>query len=532
MRVLTLKLMNFMSYASKVFNFPQSGIIFITGPNGSGKSSILEAVSMALWGRSLRGASPWHNGLKGKVVCEILVDGKQLKVVRERDATDKKTLSFSVDGVDHSFPTTTKAQEALCTYIGEWDIWRKTAVLSSQDAAHFSSATDTEKKRLLESLIGLEKYERAQKLLKDQTNELQAALTKAQFSAKEKQTNSAVLSASLGRLIDSRRTLAELQEQEAETKRKQQEDLIAKQAKVTDTEAKMELMAKSKSELQAKLASISRSLELHSQANATECFACGTKLKQAPDERHKELLRQLNETDQELAKTIAVWRSWSNQRQMDLFAVSSLEATINEINSKLADSTTKLDAEIAKVTEELEAAKQSEIVASELAAKAQMELDVNKHAIELLSVRRIRSKLLGAAIDTATPLIQMRLSQLTDDISIAISPTSELANGSLKDSISLKITGAGGSDGYSGCSGGQRRRIDVGILLGLADLACAYTGRDRESLFLDEIFDALDTLGIERVQDLLTEIANTEQVFLISHTAMTLPAAMQIHTGA
>jgi DNA repair exonuclease SbcCD ATPase subunit len=523
--------MNFMSYTSKVFDLPSVGLIYITGPNGSGKSSILEAVSVCLWGRSLRGASPWVDGQKGRVVCELEVNDKKLVVRRERDANDKKSLSFSVDGVDYDFPTATKAQEALCTHVGQWDLWRKTSVLSSQDAAHFSSATDSEKKRLLESLIGLEKYERAQKIAKEQTNGLQEELNKAKFVLQEKQTNVAVLSASLERLIETRGTLESLEANQEANRQKTLTRIAEAEAKIAAAQTKIAEYVYDIADTDKELASVAKALELHAMANATECYACGTKLKQKPDERHRELTMQMANLQNKLMYLRGNKSQLSGVLQTYLFSKSSAESDLASIDSTLADSLAKNRADVEKAEVALTEAQLAMVSAKANAEKANVELEVNKHVCELLSIRRIRSRLLLDAIGLATPLIQQRLAQLTDSITVEISPTSELANGTTKDAISLKITGAGGTDGYSGCSGGQRRRIDVGILLGLADLACAYTGKDRDSLYLDEIFDALDGQGIEKVQELIQDIATTEQVFLISHTQMALQAALHIVTG-
>lgn len=531
MRITKIKLMNFMSYTSKVFDLPSYGLIYITGPNGSGKSSILEAVSVCLWGRSLRGASPWVDGLKGKVVCEIDVDGKHLVVRRERDANDKKTLAFSVDGVDYDFPTTTKAQEALCTFVGQWDLWRKTSVLSSQDAAHFSSATDSEKKRLLESLIGMEKYEKAQKIAKDQTNGLQEACSKAAFLLQEKQTSAAVLSASLERLIETRGTLESLEANQEANKQKTIAKIAEANGKIASTEAKIAEYVYDIAAADKELASVVKALELHTMANATECYACGTKLKQKPDDRHKDLTMQASNLQNKILYLRGCKSQLSAALQTYYFSKSSAESDLESTDSTLNNSLAKNRSDIERTEAALTSAQLEVVSAKANLENANVELEVNKHVCELLSIRRIRSRLLLDAIGLATPLIQQRLAQLTDSITVEISPTSELANGTTKDAISLKITGAGGTDGYSGCSGGQRRRIDVGILLGLADLACAYTGKDRDSLYLDEIFDALDGQGIEKVQELIQDIAATEQVFLISHTQMALQAALHIVTG-
>jgi exonuclease SbcC len=52
----------FMSHESTTVDLPPRGVVVVSGPNGAGKSSLVEAVSVALWGKSLRGSSPLARG--------------------------------------------------------------------------------------------------------------------------------------------------------------------------------------------------------------------------------------------------------------------------------------------------------------------------------------------------------------------------------------------------------------------------------------------------------------------------------------
>jgi recombinational DNA repair ATPase RecF len=50
--------------------FPDRGLVLVTGPNGHGKSSLIESVAFGCWGETLRGRSPWVDGLAGELTVE------------------------------------------------------------------------------------------------------------------------------------------------------------------------------------------------------------------------------------------------------------------------------------------------------------------------------------------------------------------------------------------------------------------------------------------------------------------------------
>lgn len=76
----------------------------------------------------------------------------------------------------------------------------------------------------------------------------------------------------------------------------------------------------------------------------------------------------------------------------------------------------------------------------------------------------------------------------------------------------------GGGQGYAACSTGQRRRIDVALLLGLAVLAEGSLGL-KSDLWFDEVLDGLDAEGVARVLDVVVDLARDRKVVLISHNA-------------
>jgi DNA repair exonuclease SbcCD ATPase subunit len=92
------------------------------------------------------------------------------------------------------------------------------------------------------------------------------------------------------------------------------------------------------------------------------------------------------------------------------------------------------------------------------------------------------------------------------------------AKGGVKDQISIDITGAGGGFGYRALSKGQKRRVDVALLIALAKISHAAHGLTNGTLFFDEVFDPLDDVGIKAVANALLELSKDRCVVVITHS--------------
>ena len=133
-------------------------------------------------------------------------------------------------------------------------------------------------------------------------------------------------------------------------------------------------------------------------------------------------------------------------------------------------------------------------------------------------MRGVRAHVLGRALGGLEAAANGWLARVAGEgLRLKLSPYTEKKTGGTSDAISLEIEGAGGGYGYKASSGGERRRIDVSLLLALAEVAQAAHGSEAGTIFADEVFDALDNVGLERVADVLQELAQDRTVVVISH---------------
>ena len=71
---------------------------------------------------------------------------------------------------------------------------------------------------------------------------------------------------------------------------------------------------------------------------------------------------------------------------------------------------------------------------------------------------------------------------------------------------------------YENLSGGEKQKIDLIVQLSLRDMLCKHLNFSSNILVLDELFDNLDSIGCQRVLNLIaTELNDVESIFIVTH---------------
>lgn len=121
-------------------------------------------------------------------------------------------------------------------------------------------------------------------------------------------------------------------------------------------------------------------------------------------------------------------------------------------------------------------------------------------------------------LDAIIPFLNERAAEysqrLTDGL-IQINFTIESAY----DRFVVKVGDISSMVEYSQFSGGERRRVDVIVLLALCDLISSRSGVDVNIQIFDEVAENLDRAGIERLMGLLSDISQRKGVYVISHNS-------------
>jgi len=137
---------------------------------------------------------------------------------------------------------------------------------------------------------------------------------------------------------------------------------------------------------------------------------------------------------------------------------------------------------------------------------------------EGFSNRGVKSFLIDEVLPHLNGRANYYLSALMDAKSTIIFDTESMtAKGEARDKFSIKLNIDGEEVEYASLSAGEKRRVDVSILMALQSLIFERSSVNINISALDEVFDSLDRTGIERVVGLLTEEAEEKAIYVISH---------------
>lgn len=503
---------------------PERGIVVVCGKNGAGKSSLIDAITGAAWGATRRGVT-WHRGKSSTVMLEV--DGLAIT----RTVSDRGAVSVHLSGgrgqAGKSFPSERAGQVEIDRLIGSREVWERTSLFTSEDASLFTAARDSERKALVERLIGLERVD--------------LAADKARMRLAEATTRQTALQRDIDRL----RPIVEMCRRRAddavEALDLEFDDAYAffrkrrTQLEADDAEGMVSEVEASVSDLRTVARHVggfqdeARRVEELSKRGI--CQGCRRPYKHvdATDAigeifaRAREAIGE-GESIREIAERVetkvsdaearlrAVRDVASTRKQRAALAQAALlEAERRAV--RVADAESKVEkarAELLGYESDLE---------KRLAEFAEADLDVKlaKAIADVLGPRGVRSSLLADAFGALEAAANRYIGRLLDGARISISGTTEQKSGAVVNKTSIDVSGGPGPHGLKGFSSGQRRRVDLAILFGLAELAEA--GRESDgTIFFDEAFDALDLEGVEITTEILGEIAERRTVVVITHS--------------
>lgn len=173
----------------------------------------------------------------------------------------------------------------------------------------------------------------------------------------------------------------------------------------------------------------------------------------------------------------------------------------------------QLDGDLKAAAADLDRADRSVSEASEL-------LDYANAVVDVFAPAGVRAH----RLDEATPYLNERtahyLGSLTDGAIEAYWTTLTLARDgkTLREQFSIAVQKQGSAAGFKPLSGGEKRKVRLSCALALQDLVCSRAAKSIELFVGDEIDDALDPAGLERLMGVLEEKARERgTVLIISH---------------
>lgn len=515
------------------WEIPKTGLVLITGDVGSGKSTIIEAVSECGWGETLRGKPLWNDQaadkqLVGLVLETFTAEGKrEWQLIRDQKAKGSKLRWEGVHLPQGQGLTTTKTQELMEKFIGTHELWIKTSVFSSADADLFTKSGDADRKRLIERMCDLSKLDDASKACRKDLNKLEHDLELASTKVDSHQQVIGVLQnqvsdahndcyhhqqrTNVGALIPSKieAEIAAVTEKKIQLRKDRERDIAimktlrkrisSREQTIRACDVQIENVKEDTCDTCLQQITGKHREETQERAQAARDLAASDLAKLEGEVASLEKVLTENELSQdECDEGVSKAKEQLTQARHELTAAKDLEEKLKKARTRLED---ERDAD-----DNLRAA-HSAILAEVLLLK-----QVDK----VLSLGGIRAHILQHALTAIEEISNVWLARLTEGTRIALRPYKEGGSG-VRDAIQLEIIREGWGKDYKSCSGGQRRLLDIAIMLALAELAQASNNHRFGTMFFDEVFDALDTDCIDRVIDVLQELSKTKSIVVISH---------------
>jgi DNA repair exonuclease SbcCD ATPase subunit len=220
-------------------------------------------------------------------------------------------------------------------------------------------------------------------------------------------------------------------------------------------------------------------------------------VKDAMAEKRSEI-KLLENKDKNLRANIA-----SKKKEIER-ALSLKDKSYTDLITQAVEEARKTEQEIADINKELENLK--------------VEYQEYEFWVNSFSNKGIKSALLK----TVTPFLNTRankyLARLAPSIEVKFSTEKTLASGEKREQFSVEIVNSHGGDEYKGNSGGERRRIDLAVIMALQDLVASRSNKSIDFILYDEAFEGMDNLGCQLLIELLKEKAkDMGTVLVITH---------------
>jgi DNA repair exonuclease SbcCD ATPase subunit len=575
---------NMFSYgAANELYINKNKITQLTAPNGSGKSTIALIIQELLFSKNIKNikkgdianrystAKDWSGSLGFSVNNKKY----QINVKRIGSASKVSLLEDGIDISEHKVPDTYKK---LSNILGmDFEVFSQLTYQSSTDLLDFIKATDTNRKKFLINLFGLEKYIAIGDALKVKLSALEKDLTGKNGEIKSvnsfleendiKETKTTIevpiVDESLRQVIARLRN--ELEDYQSQCKKIDKNNMLVEERDtllfdIELSEPSLPLGFKENFE-QAKIiignltSKISdNQKKIKGLDTSDSCYACGQHI----DNSRTKLIKDSLETDikiyqEELIYIKTIYDSFSKEyanyeKALNKYINNQKSIERFEQVSQIIDSSiptnypdyTEIETSLSKFSKQLKSQEQLKADAVDYNEKVKIhntkiealqeqkrQFLVRQHLLndDIISLSsKIKNITILRKAFSTTGIVAFKLENLTKELENTINKyLSELSDGKFQvifrlegEKLNIIVVNDGKETPVETVSGGEFSRIQTAILLSIRSLLSKIGGNYINLLFLDEITGVLDDAGKEKLIDILQEESNLN-VFLISH---------------
>jgi len=558
----------------------KSTLTQLVGTNGVGKSSIpliLEEVLFNKNSKNVKKADIANRYVNSgyNISLSFTVDDSDYVISVNRKATLKCKLTK--DGEDISSHTASNTYKTLGDILGiDFKTFSQLVYQNTNASLQFLTATDTNRKKFLIDLLKLDDYVAYFEVFKEAVRNASSDITtsNAKIATIEKWLSDNILedtnilskmdlpfeSEENPKLLRSySRDLENISESNKkintnEILKKQLKDIDLHEAKrllalhpeLKDSSQKLQALGAWRSEKMFENTMIKKYEDL-TKLEDMECPTCGseidTEFVQRMLQEHSERLEQCeifaqkdqgllkeieeaNEIHRNAGKTIEDWenlyRSIDNELPSTVTNKDDLETKIVDLRKKIMEERQELQ----KVIDENERRERHNTRISiilEQTEQFQSELDVHKYTLEKSESKLAILETLKKAFST-NGLLAYKIESLVKELEILTNDyLAEFSDGRFainfvveNDKLNVEVSDNGNIIDILALSSGELARVNIATLVAIRKLMASISRSQINVLFLDEVNQALDEVGKEKVVEVLLKEQNLN-TYMVSH---------------
>ncbi len=556
MKIEVIELENFWSYKKEALHFDYTTPVLVTGEvkggtartsNGAGKSALFEAVVYGLFGKTTKGVSADAViNTQVKKNCRVAIggicDSGNFNIARFRNHhSHENQLHFTINKTPCNGPDNRATQKLIEKILGvKYETFISTIYFNSQTASGFCSLTDGAQKSIFDNILDLERWDGAHQAAGVQLTQAKANLAtlEAEIGAYDTTKKSLILDLKKYRdlhapkikkqqkiLRNKRRILQKLNDQLTESCTKLRSFSHAKQFRPDSLRLQIKMY-------EAEVEEITRAITIKEQevlatkdafarVHQGNCDTCGQRLPQINTEYINQLNRGLQQSELDLLdlqdmKYVSERNKNGTEEILNVVEkeISERNEIINKITN-LGRASSLVFAQIGIYKANLYDRRSAISNTSNAILERRSQCKILQDQMPVLAQVRTACGPKGVRalmIKTILPMINDSLAKYSNVMMGGeIGAQFKLE----KDRLELDVKKTGGN-GNKSCSAGEARRIDICMLFALLDLV-ASLGRKTNFIILDEIFDHLDSLGLEKAMGLLYNV-DYNNIFVVSHS--------------
>lgn len=493
--------------------------------NGSGKSALIEALSWCLYKKSTRGRDISRDG-KGKCEVSLHFSIKEDSYQVIRTAGTKNTVKILCNGENISPRNSENIEDVIERTVGTpYDLFVVVVTVLQGLPVNFSTMTPTIRKSVLESIMGLDDWEQISKMFQNKKfevladmKELEEEYDNSRSTMIEKNATLETMKRAMSKQVeDFSDEINRLHEQISKATTdlenlRDKRDAFAGDTEVSDLREEVSDLTDTKAIIKKELDN------LYVIVDEGRCPTCGQDYPQSLVEEAEAKIKgfegklpKIESRIKDRKSLIGSIEDMDGDVKAAQREVRMLQLNVDSLVSRSKSRKDKVDVDLDVLQDQLD-----EVVALVNTLDGQLQELSEKvsgvdYIIKLLTPSStFRTTVLEQYLDFVNSILREISPTLLDNILISLE-VDKKANG-------VEIILNDGKREYRSLSGGEKRRVDLIIILTLQKFLLECTGVSTNLLMFDEIFDSLDGVGIQMVLNCIDIIFDDDLcVYVTTH---------------